>query len=203
MKGVFCIRIVIIPKVAEQNEVATLLRRFGDGDKAVLDQLVPLVYDELHRMASSYLRGERYENSLQTTALIHEAYLRLAAQRQPGCEDPAHFYGIASRVMRQILVDHARTRLAQKRGGMQEKLPLESAEAEVAGRPAALIALNDALTSLEQLDPGKARLVELRFFAGLTAEESARLLSLPVQTVRSRLRVAQAWLRAEIDGAFE
>jgi RNA polymerase sigma factor (TIGR02999 family) len=188
--------------VVERNDVAALLRRFGDGNKAVLDQMVPLVYDELHRMASSYLRGERYQNSLQTTALVHEAYLRLA-QCQPRWENPAHFYGIASRVMRQILVDHARARLAQKRGGMQERLPLESAEAGAEGRPAALIALDDALRSLEQLDPGKAKLVELRFFAGLTAEESARLLDLPVQTVRSRLRVAQAWLRAEIDGAFE
>ena len=163
-----------------------------------MDQIVPLVYSELHRMAATYLRHEHQQHTLQTTALVHEAYLRLVGRDHPDFEGLAHFYGIASRIMRQILVDHARTRLAGKRGGDVVRVPIEDALANIEDRPAATIALDDALSALEKLHPDKARLVELRFFAGLTAEESARFLNLPVDTVRHRLRVAQAWLRREV-----
>jgi len=181
-----------------EQPVADLLRKLKSGDKAVMDELVPLVYSELHRMAATYLRGEEREHTLQTTALVHEAYLRLVGQNHPDFEGLAHFYGIASRLMRQILVDHARSRLAGKRGGGVVRVPIEEALANIEERPGATIALDDALSALEKLYPDKARLVELRFFAGLTAEESARLLDIPVDTVRHRLRVAQAWLRREV-----
>jgi RNA polymerase sigma factor (TIGR02999 family) len=180
------------------DEAAGWVERLECDDKAALDGLVPLVYGELRRMASSYLKREYREHTLQTTGLVHEVYLRLAAAGRLGCESRTHFYGIASRMMRQILVDHARERLAQKRGGGQERVSLDEAPDRGGTRPQAVIALDDALRALERFDPEKARLIELRFFAGLTAEESAELLGLPVQTVRSRLRVAQAWLRREI-----
>ncbi|HKE25937.1 MAG TPA: ECF-type sigma factor [Bryobacteraceae bacterium] len=181
-----------------QQPIAALLHQLKDGDKAVLDEIVPLVYGELHRMASSYLRGEYVQHTLQTTALVHEAYLRLAGGAQLDCQSLAHFYGIASRTMRQILVDHARVRQAAKRGGGAVHVPLDDALENFAETPAATIALDDALKALERQDPERARLVELRFFGGLTAEESARLLGLPVESVRHRLKVAQAWLRREI-----
>ncbi len=186
--------------MSDQPEMTALLERLGSGDKAALDNLVPLVYEELRRMASSYLRGEHREHTLQTTALVHEVYLRLASRDQPDCDGPAHFYGIASRMMRQILVDYARERLAQKRGGGAPRASFDEAAAKGEDRPHEVIALDDALRSLEQFDSEKARLIELRFFAGLTAEESSKLLGLPVPTVRARLRVAQAWLRREIGG---
>lgn len=177
---------------------ADLLRQLKNGDKTALDQLVPLVYTELHRIASAWLRREHNENTLQTTALVHEAYLRLVGRDHPDFDGLSHFYGIASRIMRQILVDHARSRLAGKRGGDAVRVPLEDALANIEERPGATVALDDALSALEKLYPENARLVELRFFAGLTAEESARMLNLPVDTVRHRLRVAQAWLRREM-----
>jgi len=184
--------------MGQPRPITELLLQLKAGDKAVLDQIVPLVYAELHRMASSYLKGEHAQHTLETTALVHEAYLRLAGGAQLDCQSLAHFYGIASRTMRQILVDHARTRHAAKRGGGAVHLPIDELENFIE-TPAATIALDDALQALEKQDAEKARLVELRFFAGLTAEESARLLGLPVESVRHRLRVAQAWLRREIE----
>jgi RNA polymerase sigma-70 factor (ECF subfamily) len=185
-------------EMAEPQPVTALLQQLKNGDKAALDQILPLVYSELHRMAATYLRSEYGECTLQPTALVHEAYLKLVGNAQIDCQTMAQFYGVASRVMRQILVDHARVRQAAKRGGGVGRVPLEHALENVAATPAATIALDDALRELERQDPEKARLVELRFFAGLTAEESARLLELPVETVRYRLRVAQAWLRREL-----
>jgi RNA polymerase sigma factor (TIGR02999 family) len=184
--------------LAPEQPLAELLGQLKNGDKAAMDRIVSLVYGELHRMAATYLRGEHREHTLQTTALVHEAYLRLVGRDHPDFEGLSHFYGIASRIMRQILVDHARSRLAVKRGGDVIRVPIEDALANIEDRPAATVALDDALSALEKLHPDKARLVELRFFAGLTAEESARLLDLPVDTVRHRLRVAQAWLRREV-----
>jgi RNA polymerase sigma-70 factor, ECF subfamily len=185
-------------RAMEQDEVAGWVDRLESEDKTALDGLVPLIYGELRRMASSHLKREYREHTLQTTGLVHEVYLRLAAGGRLGCEGRTHFYGIASRMMRQILVDHARERLSQKRGGDRERAPLDEAADRTGERPHAVIALDDALRALERFDSEKARLIDLRFFAGLTAEESAELLGLPVQTVRSRLRVAQAWLRREI-----
>jgi RNA polymerase sigma factor (TIGR02999 family) len=184
--------------MGRETSIIALLNQLKDGDKAVLDQIVPLVYAELHRMASNYLRGEYVQNTLQTTALVHEAYLRLAGGAQLDCQSLAHFYGIAARTMRQILVDHARVRNAAKRGAGAVHVPIDDALDNFIETPGATIALDDALKALEKQDPEKARLVELRFFGGLTAEESARLLELPLETVRHRLRLAQAWLRREI-----
>jgi RNA polymerase sigma factor (TIGR02999 family) len=185
------------------TQVTVLLRRLHDGDKAVMDELVPLVYAELHRMAASYLRREHRDHTLQSTGLVHEAYLRMVGQEQPDFQSRSHFFGIASRVMRQILVDHARSRHAAKRGGDTPKVSLEEAIERIEDRPGVMIAIDDALNALGKRDPEKLRLVELRFFGGMTAEESAEMLGLPVQTVRSQLRVAQAWLRREVDRQSE
>jgi RNA polymerase sigma factor (TIGR02999 family) len=182
---------------AEQG-VTELLRQLSGGDRGALDRLVPLVYAELHRMAASYLKRENPNHTLQATALVHEAYLKLAATNQPDFESRAHFYGIASRIMRQILVDHARTRMAAKRGGGGLKVPMEDAVAGFHERPGLMVALDDALEALGRFDPDKLRLVELRFFGGLSAEESAEMLGLPLESVRYQLRMAQAWLRREM-----
>src|ERR1017187_2438351 len=140
--------------------VTDLLRELADGDRSVLDRLVPLVYAELRRMAASYLKQENPDHTLQATALVHEAYLKLAAAGQPDCRSRAHFYGIASRTMRQILVDHARTRMAAKRGGGEPKVQLEDAVAGFQERPGLMVALDDALQALGREDPDKLRLVE-------------------------------------------
>jgi len=183
--------------------VTQLLRELADGDKSVLEQLVPLVYAELHRMAESYLKREQPGHTLQATALVNEVYLKLAGANQPACRSRAHFFGIASRIMRQILVDHARSRMTAKRGGGEAKAPLADAVADVRARPGLMVALDDALKALGRHDPNKLRLVELRFFAGLSAEESAEMLGLPVEHVRYQLRVAQAWLRREMASSPE
>ena len=183
--------------------ITVLLQDLQAGDKRALDRLVPLVYSELHRIASGYLRGERHGHTLQPTALVHEAYLRLIGQNQPDYQNRAHFFGVAAQVMRQILVDHARRSKAAKRGGGGERVPLDEALELPSGRAAAVVALDDALEVLRKCDERKARLVELRFFGGLTAEESAELLDLPVQTVRRELRVAQAWLERELDRTLQ
>jgi RNA polymerase sigma factor (TIGR02999 family) len=184
--------------MTEQPRVTDLLRELADGDRGVLDRLVPLVYAELHHMAASYLRREAPGHTLQATALVHEAYLKLAAASQPDCRTRAHFYGIASRVMRQILVDHARKRLAGKRGSGTPAVLLDDAMAMVHDRPATMVALDDALEALGRHAPRQLHLIELRFFAGLSAEESAQLLELPLTSVRYQLRVGQAWLRREM-----
>ena len=162
-----------------------------------MDRLFPLVYAELRRLADSSLRRERPGHTLQRTALVHEAYLRLIGNSQPDFEDRAHFLGIAARTMRQILVDYARRRNAGKRSAALRE-PLEEASAAIE-RPASMIQLDDALSDLEKQDPRKARLIEMRFFGGLTAEESASVLGLAVPAVRRELRLAQAWLERELD----
>jgi RNA polymerase sigma factor (TIGR02999 family) len=183
--------------------VTELLRRLAGGDRNALDRLIPLVYAELHRMAASYLKRENPDHTLQATALVHEAYLKLAGTNQPDFQSRAHFYGIASRIMRQILVDHARSRMAAKRRGGGVRVPLEDAAASFQARPGLMVALDDALEELGRRDPDKLRLVELRFFAGLSAEESAVMLGLPLESVRYQLRMAQAWLRREMASGRE
>ena len=184
----------------DEQPITVMLRRFADGDKQALDQLIPLVYSELQRLASGYLRGERKEHTLQPTALVHEAYARLLKQEQPDYRSRAHFLGTAAQLMRQILIDHARTRNAAKRGGGNLRLHLENQDIAME-RPPFLIAVDDALTSLAHKDVLKARLVEMRFFGGLTAEESAEAVGKPVTEVRRHLRVALAWLQRELDRA--
>jgi RNA polymerase sigma factor (TIGR02999 family) len=178
------------------SAVTQLLHEARSGDASALGRLFPLVYDELRRLAESSLRRERPGHTLQRTALVHEAYLRLMGN-QPDFQDRAHFLGIAARVMRQILVDYARRRNAGKRAaGLQA--PLDEALAASVERPASIIQLDDALADLEKHDEAQARLIEMRYFGGLTAEESASALGLAVPVVRRKLRLAQAWLEQEL-----
>ena len=178
-------------------EVIQLLKRLSAGDKAALDQIIPLVYQELHRIAGSYLSREREGHTLQPTALIHEAYLRMVHQSQPDYANRAHFYGVSARIMRQILVDHARQRQAKKRGRHADG-ELPETVAFAAERPVSVVALDLALGRLSSVDQLKSNLVEMHFFAGMTAEEIAECASLPVHTIRRQLRLAEAWLHKEL-----
>jgi RNA polymerase sigma factor (TIGR02999 family) len=178
--------------------ITLILQEFAAGDKTALDRLMPLVYAELRKLADSYLRNERPGITLQPTALVHEAYVRMVEQDQPDYRSRAQFLSVAAHIMRQILIDRARARNAGKRGGGQPKYSLDEAVNAGVERPSIMIAIDDALNELERKDPGKARLIEMRFFGGLTAEESAGVLDLPVEKVRGELRVAQAWLQREL-----
>ena len=160
---------------------------------------MPMVSAELRKLADSYLRRERSSHTLQPTALVHEAYIRLIGQDQPDYRSRSHFFGVAAHVMRQILIDHARKRNAGRRGGDQPHFSLDEAVDAAVERPATMIAIDDALAALERKDPRKAKLIEMRFFGGLTAEESSGVLDLPVEKVRAELRVAQAWIERELD----
>jgi RNA polymerase sigma factor (TIGR02999 family) len=177
-------------------EITSLLSRVHKGDSEALNTLIPLVYEELKRLAASHLRRESANLTIQTTALVHEAFLRLAGSNLPQCENRSHFYGIASRAMRQILVDMARARRAAKRDG--QNVPMTDSLKLMAPNDVAFLKLNDALDDLAAVSPLKSRLIELRYFGGLTAEESADLLEMPAHTVRREIRLAQAWLRREI-----
>lgn len=183
--------------------VTLILQEFAAGDQSALDRLMPLVYAELRKLAGGYLRNERPGHTLQATALVHEAFVKLVGQQQPDYRSRVHFLTIAAHLMRQILTDHARARNAGKRGGGQMKVPIEHALNEPClDRPASqeptLLVVDEALEKLAQQRPLRAKLIEMRFFAGLTAEESAEALSLPVQQVRAELRIAQAWLYREL-----
>ena len=183
----------------ENHEVTELLARWGGGDKDVLERLLPMVYAELHRMAAAYLRRERIDHTLQPTALINEAYLRLVGSSNVSWESRAHFFGISARVMRRILVDHARQHQADKRGASIEKVAIDAAnEPGSKQEEVDLVALDAALSRLAELDPEQSRLVELRYFAGLTIEEAAHAMSLSVATARRRWTAAKAWLCREI-----
>ncbi len=186
-------------RLPQEQPVTALLQEFASGDRSALDRLVTLIYPELRRLARGYMRNERPDHTLQPTALVHEAYARLVKQEQPDYCSRAHFMGVAAQVMRQVLIDHARTRDAEKRGGGAANLSLEMAGDVPAGEPSNIIAIDEALERLSQNDALKARLVEMRFFGGMTAEESAEVLKLPVAEVRRHLRVAQAWLQRELD----
>jgi RNA polymerase sigma factor (TIGR02999 family) len=183
---------------SSQHEVTKLLFRLTDGDGAVLDELLPLVYAELRRLASSYLRRERQNHTLQPTALVHEAYLRMIDQTQAQWQNRAHFFGVAAQMMRRILVDHARAQQADKRGGEFQKLSLDENIDVPGNRPEELVALDDALKRLAEIDPQKSRLVELRFFGGLSVEETAEVLGVSVPTVKRHWRMAKAWLYGEV-----
>jgi RNA polymerase sigma factor (TIGR02999 family) len=186
-------------QMREQSSITQLLHRLREGDKQTLDELIPLVYAELRRLAGGYLRGERQGHTLQPTALVHEAYLRLVGQDQPEYKSRSHFYGVAAHVMRQILVDHARRVKAAKRGNGIAKVPLREAMGLSLERADTVVALDDALEALRRFDERKAKLVEMRFFGGLTAEESGEVLEMPVSDVRREWRLAQAWLQREMD----
>lgn len=183
-----------------QNDepITILLNKFAGGDKSAIDRLVPALYPELKKLARIYMRNENLGHTLQPTALVHQAYMRLVKQDQPDFRSRAHFMGVAAHIMRQILIDHARIRDAEKRGGDIAKLPLEGIDVASADRPPSILAIDDALTELARTDPLKGRLIEMRFFGGLTAEESAEVLNIPIAEVRRHLRVAQAWLMREL-----
>jgi RNA polymerase sigma factor (TIGR02999 family) len=170
----------------------------NEGDRDAFNDLVPLVYQDLHRIAEGYLRRETLNHTLQPTALIHEAYLRLAESDGIDYQSRKHFFAIAARVMRRILVDHARARYAAKRGASMT-VALERDADVAAERDAIVISLDDALTALADRDEDKARLVEMRFFGGFTAEEIAQCVETPVHIVRRELRNAQVWLRREME----
>lgn len=183
------------PKPTEQ--VTQLLRFWSEGDQKALEKLIPLVYAELHRLARGYMRGERQGHTLQTTALINEAFIRLIEWKNVSWQNRAHFFGISARLMRQVLVDIARSHRRAKRGGDASQVTLN--EALIPGGPGRdVVAVDDALKSLEKLDPRKVRIVELRFFAGLSTEETAEVLKLSTRTVDREWSLAQAWLLREL-----
>jgi RNA polymerase sigma factor (TIGR02999 family) len=180
------------------GHVTTLLRQWKGGDDSALDRLLPLVYAELRRIAARHLRRERAGHSLQPTGLVHEAYLRLVASPGPEWQDRAHFFGVSARLMRQILVDHARARGAAKRGGAARRVTLTEGVEPAVVRDLDLLALDEALRRLEAMDPVQGRVVELRYFAGLSIEETAEVLGKSPATVNREWRMARAWLRREL-----
>jgi len=180
-------------------EVSQLLADWSNGDKAALDKLMPLVYDELRRLAHHYMNRERPGHTLQTTALVNEAYLRLVDQRHVRWQNRAHFFAIAAQMMRRILVDHARSHQYAKRGGHARQVSLDEAAVASQERAADLLALDEALTELAAIDPQQARTVELRFFGGLSIEETAEVLGLSPATIKREWGAAKAWLYREIN----
>ena len=180
------------------QQVTQLLVAWGDGDQAALDELMPLVYEELRRLARRYMSKERPGHTLQTSALVHEACLRLVDQKNIHWQDRAHFFGIAARLMRQVLVDYARKRRYAKRGGDARRVPLDEAMIVSEERAADVVALDDALKSLAEIDPRQSEIVELRFFGGLSIEETAEVLNVSPGTIMRDWTLAKAWLRRAI-----
>jgi RNA polymerase sigma factor (TIGR02999 family) len=183
------------------QSVTVLLRELAGGERRAFDQLMPLVYGQLRRIAEAQLRRERPDHTLQPTALVHELYSRMIGRERISFNDRAHFLAIAAQTMRKILIDHARLRNAMKRNRGQEKVPIDKAGDVALQHPSILIALGDALDALGEQDTLMARLIELRYFGGLTLEESAVVVNLPVSEVRRELKLAQAWLRRELESA--
>ena len=185
-------------------EITRLLKAWGRGDSAALDRLTPLVYEQLHRMARRYMRNERPGHTLQATALVNEAFLRLVDTRDLDWTDRAHFYAVCARVMRRILVDGARSRASIKRGGQADRaeyttaINLDDLPTPGAEISAQVCALDEALNTLAQIDPRRAQVVELRFFGGLTVEETGQVLQVSPQTVMRDWRLARAWLAREL-----
>jgi RNA polymerase sigma factor (TIGR02999 family) len=181
----------------EHESVTQLLAQWKAGDQEALRELIPLVYDELHRLAHYYLRAERAGHTLQSTALVHEAYLRLVGQNPPQTENRAHFVAIAAKLMRQVLVDYARSRRAAKRGP-DHLVELEETMELSPQKPVDVVALDDALTELSRRDAQQVKIVELRFFGGLTIEEAAEVLEISPATVKRDWTMAKAWLTREV-----
>src|SRR6266699_1140631 len=180
------------------NEVTQLLLAWSDGDQAALDKLTPLVYEELRRMAHRYMNRERPGHTMQTTALVNEAYIRLVNRKNVHWENRAHFFAIAAQLMRTILVDHARSHAYQKRGGGSRNITLDEAMVVSQQRAAEVVALDEALKELAAIDPQQSRIVELRFFGGLTIEEIAEVLGLSPATIKREWSPAKAWLYHEL-----
>ena len=178
--------------------ITQLLERWSQGDEEALDRLMPLVYDELHRLAGAYLRREHREHTLQPTALVNEAYLKLIQQHNIRWQNRAQFYGVAAQLMRRILVDHARAHYATKRGGDRINVSLKNIGAFGEQPDADLLALHDVLNRLAEIDPDQSRIVELRFFGGLTIEETAEVMHVSHSTVEREWKIAKAWLKREL-----
>jgi RNA polymerase sigma factor (TIGR02999 family) len=183
--------------VTSPRDITQLLQDYRTGDRAALDTLLPLVYDELRRLAGNYLQRERSDHTLQPTALVHEAYMRLVDQRNVDWQNRAQFFGIAAEMMRRILVNYARDRQAEKRGGGERRVSLDEAISFFTERDVNLITLDDALNTLATLDPQQARIVELRFFGGLKNEEVAEVLGVSEATVSREWRKAKMWLASQ------
>lgn len=180
------------------QNVTVLLAKWGQGDREALDALTPLVYNELRKLAKSYLRRERVGHTLEGTALVHEAYLRLIDQREVAWRNRNHFFALAAELIRRILVDHARARIAAKRGGNHVKLSLDESITPTDEKDLDLLALNDALDALTRTDAQQSRVVELRYFAGLTIEETADVLEISTATVKRDWVMAKAFLKREM-----
>jgi RNA polymerase sigma factor (TIGR02999 family) len=181
------------------QEVTQLLVEWGNGNRAALDKLMPLVYEELRRLARRYMKREREGHTLQTSALVNEAYLKMVNERDMRWQNRAHFFAVAAQLMRMILIDHARARKVAKRGGRADQVPLDEAVAVSEERAAELIALDDALKALQAVDERKSRIAELRFFGGLSVEETAEALNISQATVMREWRLAKAWLHRELN----
>lgn len=188
-----------ISKVLEAD-ITELLSRMAGGDRSASERLIPIVYEELKRLARSYMRRERPDHTLQTTALVHEAYMKLIGQRSIEWQSRSHFFGVAAQLMRRILTDHARRNLRLKRGGTNEAFPFDEALIFSPEYSEEIMKLDEALGRLEKLDARQSRIVELRYFGGLTVEETAESLRISPKTVKRDWAVAKAWLHAEVRG---
>jgi RNA polymerase sigma factor (TIGR02999 family) len=181
-----------------REDLSGLLNDWSNGDQDALNRLMPLVYEELHRLASRYLRHERVGHTLQTTALVHEAYLKLVDQKKANWQSRIQFFAAAAKVMRHVLVDYARSRKAAKRGGAYCRLSLDEATVSSEEKDADLLSLNEALNHLSEIDPQQSRVVELRVFGGLTVEDTAQALGISPRTVKREWSMAKAWLHQQI-----
>lgn len=184
--------------VESRQNITELLLSWSNGNKEALDQILPVVYDELRKQAANYLRRERAGHTLQTTALIHEAYIRLVDQRNVRWQNRAHFFGISAQMMRRILVDHARAKARAKRGGSDIRVSLDDANLTTKEADLDIVALDEALDRLAKIDEQQSRVVELRFFSGLTVEETAEVLKISPATVKRDWSMAKAWLHREV-----
>lgn len=183
-----------LPVTESPNDITRLLRAASSGEQRDLDALMAAIYDDLRRLAISHMSSERGNHTLQPTALVHEAYLKLIDQRSTEWADRLHFFAVAAKIIRRILIDHAREHRAQKRGGKSERVPIDSVDPPIAGQDVDLVALDDALNELALLDERQARIVELRFFGGCTIEEVAKLLNAGRRTIDRQWMAAKAWL---------
>jgi RNA polymerase sigma factor (TIGR02999 family) len=190
---------VVANQSNQSNQITDLLSRWQGGDHAALDAVIPLVYEELRLTARRYLRHERSDHTLQSTALVHEAFVRLIGQNLPQFQNRAHFFAVAATLMRQILVDHARSHRSAKRGGEVFKLDISAALSVSGSTSIDLIALDEALKALAQLDPQQSRIVELRYFTGLSIENTAEVLGVSTSTVKRDWTTARLWLQREMN----
>jgi RNA polymerase sigma factor (TIGR02999 family) len=183
---------------ASPHGITQLLKAWGNGEQEALEQLIPLIYSELHRLAHRYMEWERNAHTLQSTALVHEAYERLIDLKEVSWQNRAHFFGVSARLMRRVLVDYARSRRYSKRGGEWRQVPLNEAVAVFRDRRTDVVALDDALSTLAGIDPRKSRVVEMRFFGGLSIRETAEVLNVSPETVLRDWRLAKVWLLREL-----